>query len=43
MINRRVEKKGKLVGLFIDLKAALDTVDRKVLIKELREKGVKGE
>lgn len=43
MINRRVENKGKLVGLFIGLKAALDTVDWKVLIRELREREVKGE
>lgn len=40
MINRRIEKKRKLVGLVIDLKAAFDTVDREILIREMREKGV---
>lgn len=28
MVNRRLEGKGKLVGLFVDLKAAFDTVNR---------------
>lgn len=34
-------KEGKLVVLFIDLKAAFDTVDREVLTKVMRERGIR--
>lgn len=40
ILNRQVERKGeKLLIFFVDLKAAFDSVDRKVLIKALKEKG----
>lgn len=39
LINRQIEKrKGGMVALFVDLKAAFDTVDRKVLCEALRER-----
>ena len=41
MINRRTEKTGgKMVALFIDLKAAFDSVDREVLWRAMEERGV---
>lgn len=44
LINRQIsEKKGKMVALFVDLKAAFDTVNREVLINTLRERGVRKE
>lgn len=40
LINRQVEKKeGKLVAMFVDLRAAFDSVDRGVLIETMRKKG----
>ncbi|XP_071579341.1 uncharacterized protein [Temnothorax nylanderi] len=42
LVNRRLEKKGgKLIVCFVDLKAAFDSVDRGVLIKAMRERGVR--
>ncbi|XP_039310271.1 secreted RxLR effector protein 78-like [Solenopsis invicta] len=42
MINKRVAvRKGKMVVLYIDLKAAFDSVDREILIQMMRERGVK--
>ena len=41
LINRRTEKPGgKMVALFIDLKAAFDSVDREVLWRAMEERGV---
>lgn len=42
MVNRQLEKKGgKLVALFVDLKAAFDSVDREVLMEVMRERGLR--
>ena len=42
LINRQVERKGgKLVVLFLDMKAAFDSVDREVLVRAMRERGVR--
>ncbi|XP_018368335.1 PREDICTED: uncharacterized protein LOC108764551 [Trachymyrmex cornetzi] len=42
LINKQVRKKErKLVALFVDLKAAFDSVDRGVLVKALRVRGVR--
>jgi len=39
LINRQLERKGgKLVALFVDLKAAFDSVDREVLTGAMRER-----
>ncbi|XP_067207866.1 golgin subfamily A member 6-like protein 22 [Linepithema humile] len=42
LVNRQLEKKkGKMTALFIDLKAAFDSVDRGVLVGAMRERGVR--
>jgi len=42
LINRQLIKKGgKLVALFVDFKAAFDSVDRGVLVETMRERGVR--
>jgi len=42
LVNRQLGKeKGSLVALFIDLKAAFDSLDRGVLIGAMRERGVR--
>ena len=42
LINRQVgRKERKLIILFVDMKAAFDSVDREVLIKAMRERGVR--
>lgn len=42
VVNREVaEERGKLVALFIDLKAAFDSVDRKIMMDALEERGVR--
>ncbi|XP_020298973.1 uncharacterized protein LOC109863175 [Pseudomyrmex gracilis] len=42
LINRRIAKKGgKLVALFVDLKAAFDLVDRSKLIEAMKERGMR--
>jgi retron-type reverse transcriptase len=42
IINRQVGKKGGgLTAVFVDLKAAFDSVDRNVLIRAMRERGVR--
>lgn len=45
LINRELgRKKGRMMGpFFIDLKAAFDSVDRKILIKIMRERGIREE
>lgn len=35
-----MEKKGKMVVLFVDIKAAFDSMDREVLMEEMRKRGV---
>jgi len=42
LINRQIGMKGrKMVAVFVDLKAAFDSMDRLKLIDALRERGVK--
>lgn len=42
IVNRQIEKKGgKLVALFVDLKAAIDSLDRGVLLQAMRGRGVR--
>jgi len=42
LINKQLAKrKGMLVALFVDLKAAFDSVDRGVLIEAMRERGIR--
>lgn len=42
VINRQIAKKGgKLIAMFVDLKAAFDSVDRGILIRAMRERGVR--
>lgn len=42
LVNRQLEKKkGKMMALFIDVKAAFDSVDRGVLCKAMRERGIR--
>ena len=41
LVNRNLGmKKGKLIALFVDFKAALESVNRRVLWKGMRERGV---
>lgn len=43
VVNRRVvERKGKMVVLFVDIKAAFDSMDREVLMEGMRKRGGKG-
>lgn len=40
-VNRRIEeKKGKVIAVFVDLKAAFDSIDRGVLWREMENRGV---
>lgn len=40
--NRQIEKKkGKMAVLFVDLKAAFDSVDRGKLVEAMRERGIR--
>jgi len=42
LINKQlVKRKGMFVALFVDLKAAFDSVDRGVLIEAMRERGIR--
>lgn len=42
LINRQLgRKKGRMAALFIDLKAAFNSVDRKILVKTMRERGIR--
>lgn len=36
------KKRGKLVAMFVDIRAAFDSVNREVLIEAMRERGVRG-
>lgn len=39
LVNRQLVKKGKsLVALFVDLKAAFDSVDKRVLVEAMRKR-----
>lgn len=40
LINRNVGRKGgKVIALFVDLKAAFDSVHRRVLVKAMKKRG----
>lgn len=42
LVNRQLGiRKGDLAALFVDLKAAFDSVDRKVLIETMTERGIR--
>jgi len=42
LINRQIgREKGEMIVLFVDLKAALDSVNRDVLMRAMRERGVR--
>lgn len=41
VINRQLYKKGgRLVALFVDLKAAFDSVDREILMRMMKGRGI---
>lgn len=41
IINRRIEEKGgRMIAVFVELKAAFDSVDRKVLWETMEQRGV---
>ncbi|XP_011877581.1 PREDICTED: uncharacterized protein LOC105567363, partial [Vollenhovia emeryi] len=41
MINKKIEEKdGKMVVMFMDLKAAFDSVNREILVESMRKRGV---
>jgi len=43
LVNRQLGRKGgRMVALFVDVKAAFDSVDRGILGRALRERGVRG-
>lgn len=42
IVNRQIRKeRGKMVTIFIDLRAASDMVDKGILLKAIRERGVR--
>lgn len=42
LIDKRVaEKNGKMVMIFVDMKAAFDSVDREIFVQMMRKKKVK--
>lgn len=42
LVNKRIEgKRGGMVALFVDLKAAFDSVDREILGRAMRERGIR--
>lgn len=41
MINRQLGKEKKKKALFVSMKAAFDSVDRKVLYKTMKERGIR--
>ncbi|XP_071582205.1 uncharacterized protein [Temnothorax nylanderi] len=42
LVNRQLGKeKGKMTVMFVDLKAAFDSVDKEVLLKAMKERGVR--
>lgn len=44
LINKRLgRKKGKVIAMFVDLKAAFDLVDRRVLMEAMRQRGIREE
>lgn len=43
VINRQLGREKKVVAMFVDLKAAFDSVDRGVLYSAMRERGIREE
>lgn len=44
LVNRQLERRsGKLIALFIDLKATFDIVKRGILVETMRERGIREE
>lgn len=44
LINRQIEgKKERMVVMFLDMKAVFDSVDRKMLVKAMRDRGMSEE
>lgn len=44
LVNRQIERKGgKLVAMFVDLKAAFDSVNTEELMRTMRGRGVREE
>lgn len=42
LVSRNISRvKGKLIALFVDLKVVFDTVNREILIKEMRGRGIR--
>jgi len=42
LVNRQVgRKKGGLTAMFVNFKAAFDSIDRGVLLEAMRERGIK--
>lgn len=42
VINRQLAQKGgKVLVLFVDLKAVFDMIDREVLLESMRERGIR--
>lgn len=41
LINRQLGRGRRMVVLFVDLKTALDTIDRKILCETMRERGIR--
>jgi len=42
LINRQIARKeGKVIALFVDLRAAFDSVDREELVKAMRDRGMR--
>lgn len=41
LVNRQIGKKKGMVALFVDLRTAFDSVNRKVLMEAMRHRGIK--
>jgi len=42
LINRQLARRGgKMVAMFVDLKAAFDSVDRGMLVEAMRKRGIR--
>lgn len=41
LVNKQLEKGKKAVALFVDVKAAFDSADRRILYKTMKERGIR--
>lgn len=41
LVNKQLKKGKKAVALFVDMKAAFDSVDRRILYKTMKERGIR--